>query len=253
MIVVLTPSFPAMPGQSVLVHVAASSLAPITELTLTIAGQPVTLDGQGRATYVPSAPGRVAIAATATDGDGLVGQFATVLKVRDPNDQVAPGVAFSPQLAGARLTTATAIVGTISDTNLDTWVLDIAPLGSSTFTTLASGTAPVSAGTLATFDPTAMANGPYVLRLTATDIAGRTSQTTIQVEADTTTKPGQYLRSETDLSVTLAGSTFNLVRVYDSLMAAQSGTFGYGWRLADQDVDIQTTVAAHRPGVGRDL
>ena len=42
--------------------------------------------------------------------------------------------------------------------------------------------------------------------------------------------------------MTLAGSTFNLVRVYDSLMAAQSGTFGYGWRLASQDMDIQTTV-----------
>ena len=72
----LTPSFPAMPGQSVLVHVAASSLAPITGLTLTIGGQPVTLDGQGRATYYAAAPGRIAIAATATDGDGLVGQFA---------------------------------------------------------------------------------------------------------------------------------------------------------------------------------
>ena len=42
--------------------------------------------------------------------------------------------------------------------------------------------------------------------------------------------------------MTLAGSTFNLVRSYDSLTADQSGTFGYGWRLAVQDADIQTTV-----------
>ena len=85
-----------MPGQSVLVHVAASSLAPITGLSLTIAGQPLTLDSQGRATYTPQAPGRIAVTATATDGDGLVGQYATVLKVRDPNDQAAPVVAFEP-------------------------------------------------------------------------------------------------------------------------------------------------------------
>ncbi len=145
-------------------------------------------------------------------------------------------------MANARLTAAAAIVGTISDTNLDTWVLDRAPIGSSTFTTLASGTAPVSSATLATFDPTVLANGPYVLRLTATDIAGRVSQTTIVVEADSTTKPAQYLRTETDLSVVLAGSVFNLVRTYDSLTADQSGTFGYGWRLAVEDTDIQTTV-----------
>ena len=241
-IIVLTPSFPAKPGQSVLVHVAASSLAPITGLSLTIAGQPVTLDSQGRATYTPQAPGRIAITATGTDADGLVGQSSTVLKVVDPTDQIAPTVAFAPTLANARLSAAAAIVGTISDTNLDTWVLDRAPVGSSSFTTLASGNAPVSSGTLATFDPTALANGPYILRLTATDIAGRTGQTTIVVEADSTTKPTQYLRTETDLSVTLAGSVFNLVRSYDSLTAGQSGTFGYGWRLATQDTEIQTTV-----------
>ncbi len=241
-IVVLTPSFPAVPGQSVIVHVAASSLAPITGLSVTVAGQPLTLDSQGRATYTPQAPGRIAIAATATDGDGLVGQYLAVLKVRDPNDQTAPVVAFSPQLANARLTAATAIIGAIADTNLDTWVLDRAPIGSSTFTTLASGTSAVSSATLATFDPTVLANGPYVLRLTATDIAGRISQTTIVVEADSTAKPSQYLRTETDLSVVLAGSVVNLVRSYDSLTADQSGTFGFGWRLAVEDTDIQTTV-----------
>lgn len=242
LLIELTPSFPAKPGQAVLVHVAASSLAPITGLTLTIAGKPVVLDSQGRATYTPTAPGRIAVSATGTDADGLVGQFATVIKVVDPLDQSPPAVAFSPQLANARLTASTAIVGTVSDTNLDSWVLDRAPVGSSTFTTLASGNSPVSNATLATLDPTAIANGPYVLRLTATDIAGRTGQTTVTVEADTATKPTQYLRGETDLSVSLAGSVFNLVRSYDSLDATQSGTFGNGWRLASQDVEIQTTV-----------
>ena len=32
------------------------------------------------------------------------------------------------------------------------------------------------------------------------------------------------------------------MRSYDSLTADHSGTFGYGWRLAVQDVSIQTTV-----------
>ena len=90
-----------MPGQPVLVHVAASSLAPITGLTLTIDGQPVTLDSQGRATYTPQAPGRIAISATAHRRRRARRPVATVLKVLDPNDQTAPVVAFSPQLANA--------------------------------------------------------------------------------------------------------------------------------------------------------
>src|SRR5439155_527848 len=193
-----------------LVHAIASSLGSITSLSVTIAGQPVTLDAQGRANYVPKSPGRIAVAATATDADGLVGTASTVLKVRDPNDQAAPVVALAASLATAKLTAATPITGTIADTNLDSWLLDRAPLGTDAFTTLASGTTPVSSSTLATFDPGALPNGFYRLRLTATDISGRTSRTEVVVETNTTTKPAQYLRTETDLSVTLAGSTFNL-------------------------------------------
>ena len=39
----LTPSFPAIPGQQVVVHAAASSLADITTLAVTVGGQPVSL------------------------------------------------------------------------------------------------------------------------------------------------------------------------------------------------------------------
>src|SRR5207253_2998249 len=88
--VVLTPSFPDLPGAPVLVHVSASSVAPITGLSLQVAGQALALDSQGRATYVPAAPGRYAVTATVTDAHGYVRQNRTVLKVRDPNDTVAP-------------------------------------------------------------------------------------------------------------------------------------------------------------------
>src|SRR5262249_30761249 len=66
----LTPSFPAVPGQNVHIHVIASSLAPIAGLTLTVDNQPVTLDAQGRATLTPTSPGRMQLAATASDADG---------------------------------------------------------------------------------------------------------------------------------------------------------------------------------------
>src|SRR5262249_23767076 len=72
-LVEVTPSCPVTPGQRTVIHVAATSLADITGLTLTIDGQPLPLDAQGRAEYTPAAPGRYALAATATDADGLQG------------------------------------------------------------------------------------------------------------------------------------------------------------------------------------
>ena len=240
-IVVLTPSFPAVPGQQVIVHAAASSLAPITSITVDVDGQPIALNSQGQGSYTPQTPGQVSVTASATDADGLVGQYSTVLLVRDPNDQAAPVVAFDANLTFAPLTAPTGIGGVVSDDNLNYWKLQEAPLGSSDFTTLAKGNAPIS-GTLASFDPTAVPNGFYTLRLTAANISGRVSQNDIVVEADTVAKPTQYLTSVTDLSMQLDGTTVNLVRQYDSLEQDQSGTFGYGWRLANTDTDIQTNV-----------
>jgi YD repeat-containing protein len=240
----LTPSFPAVPGQSVIVHASASSVAPITGITVQVNGQPLTLDSHGRGTYVPAAPGRIAVSATATDGDGLVGHYGTVLKVRDPNDKAAPAVALDPRLSSRSLTAPTGITGTVSDTNLDYWVLEQAPLGSSAFTTLAQGNTPVFSAALASLDPTALENGFYQLRLTAADISGRVSQTVAVVEVDTAAKSTQYLRTETDITVQLGGATVSLTRQYDSLAQGQSGTFGFGWRLVNRDVNVQTNVPA---------
>src|SRR6185503_6098038 len=67
----LTPTFPAAPGDTVLVHVSATSLSPIQSLSLTANGQVITLDSQGRAQITATAPGRLALEAAATDADAL--------------------------------------------------------------------------------------------------------------------------------------------------------------------------------------
>ena len=213
----VTPSFPATPGQQVVVQARATGVAAIASLTLSLAGQPVTLDAQGRYFYTATAPGRVPFVATATDVDGQVGQATAVVKVLDLADTVPPVVTLAPTLNGTILTRATGVTGTVGDTNLDTWTLRIALLGSTTFTALASGTAPIADATLAVLDPGTLLNGVYQLELTATDIAGRTSQTAVTLEVDSDSKSGQYSRTETDLTVTLGAATVNLTRVYDSL------------------------------------
>ncbi len=69
----LTPSFPAIPGQQVLINAIAGSVAPIASLMVTYNGQPLVLDANGSATVTAGAPGQTLIPATATDQDGLVG------------------------------------------------------------------------------------------------------------------------------------------------------------------------------------
>src|SRR5262249_17867718 len=140
-----------------------------------------------------------------------------------------------------RLTSAIDLRGSVNDSNLDTWKLEQTLLGSDAFITLASGNAPVS-GTLFHFDPAAVKNGVYQLRLTATDVSGRTSTAAIVVDANTAAKSFDYVRSDTDLSVSLGGVTANLVRTYDSLSRNVAGSIGNGWRLANIDTDIQTSV-----------
>src|SRR5262249_49139413 len=155
------------------------------------------------------------IAATATDADGLTGTTTTVLKVRDPNDHFAPVVSFDNLTAGQRLAAALDVKGTISDSNLDSWKLEQTPMGSDAFITLASGTSPTS-GTLYHLDPTALRNGIYRLRLTASDVSGRVSTTDTVVEVNTDTKSAHYLQQDTDLTVSLGGTQIDLVRSYDS-------------------------------------
>ncbi len=237
----LTPSFPAVPGQKVIVQTQATGLADITNISATVDGQPVTIDRQGGFSFTALNPGQVEVVATASSADGRVGRTSTVIKVRDPQDTIAPVVGFAAGLDGDRLTNTTKIQGTVNDSNLDRWVLEEATKGSDRWTPIAQGSQSTD-GVLAQFDPTTLNNGFYQLRLTATDIGGRSSSTQIMVEADTATKVGAYVRQETDLSINLGGTNLNLVRTYDSQEDNTSGIFGYGWRLANVDANIQTNV-----------
>jgi hypothetical protein len=113
---------------------------------------------------------------------------------------------------------------------------------------LATGTGSVTNAVLTTLDTGKFANGIYRLRLTASDMAGRVSTSEALIEIASAAKPGQFVRRETDLSVTLDGVALDLVREYDSLATTNAGSFGPGWRLALRDLDLQTDV----PATGRE-
>src|SRR6185312_2173246 len=76
---------------------------------------------------------------------------------------------------GQEITSSTPIVGSVSS---GSWKLEYSLLDGSgnptTFTTFASGAAPVANSTLGTFDPTVLLNGQYIVRFSSTDNAGQT-------------------------------------------------------------------------------
>ena len=240
----LTPSFPALPNQAVLVHAIAQSLGTIESLTLTLDGQPVTLDAQGRATLRIGQPGKYELVATAIDSDGIVGTTTKHLKVRDPADKSAPIVVLGAAIQSAALSSAMTVAGSVSDVNLDSWTLQLAPKGSFQFQTLAGGDEPVN-GSLATIDPSQLRNGFYTLKLSARDIGRRRTEVTTLIEINTATKAAAYTRGETDLSIDLGGGALlTIARHYSSLDGDVSGLFGGGWSLLNREVRLESNVAA---------
>ena len=140
------------------------------------------------------------------------------------------------------LSSPTAIVGTVSSSNLDSWTLEIATPNNPNFTVLATGNTPVNDGPLAQLDPSTLANGFYQLLLTATDISGRTAQVQTEIEVNTPTKPSDNVVTDADLSVNLDGTTVLIQRTYDPLARDGRFDFGYGWILAGRQTNLQTNL-----------
>ena len=151
---------------------------------------------------------------------------------------VIPSVSIAAPLDGTQLTAPTQVTGSVSSGN---WVLDYAlqddfhPMN---FTTLATGTNVVSNAPLATFDPTILLNGTYVLRLTSTNAAGQFATTSISVSVARNMKVGVFSLSFNDLTVPVSGVPIQIIRSYDSRDKGL-GDFGIGWRLSLANIRLQ--------------
>ena len=240
----LTPSFPAIPGQQVIINAIASSVAPISSLVVMFNGQPLTLNANGQATVTAGAPGQTLITATATDQDGLVGTATAYLQGARPERHDAAGRLLR-QLGALRRAVEP---HRDSGHGCRQQPRTRGPWRSPRPTTRRSpcwqpATRAVNDGPLAQLNPADMANGFYQLRLTATDLSGRTATTTAQIEIHTATKPGDLVVTDSDLSVVLDGTTVLIERTYDPLNRDGSGDFGAGWSLVNRQTNLQTNVA----------
>ncbi len=92
----------------------------------------------------------------------------------------------------------------------------------------------------AVIDPTLLPNGSYLLRVEAHDNLSPTfGMDQRPITIDSQLKLGNFALSFTDMEIDFTGFPLSVTRQYDTLRAAQSGEFGYGWQLSLPDTRIQ--------------
>ena len=237
----VSPS-PADLGSQATFLVTAVDNVKVQSLGLTVGGVPIALDVNGRATVTMTTAGDLAVVATATDPAGNTGTASSTLTVINPSVTNPPTVSFDTPADGDVITAPTAVIGSVSDSNLLYYTLSVAPVGSDAFTEIARGTSPVSHGTLGTFDPSLLSNDSYDLRLYAKNTGGYDTTLDRVVSVAGNLKLGDFRLSFTDLTVPVAGIPITVTRTYDSLNASSSEDFGYGWSLEYRDADLRTSV-----------
>ena len=95
-------------------------------------------------------------------------------------------------------------------------------------------------GQVGALDTTQLPNGSYWIQLNGVDAHGDSQYNLILVTATGDYKPGRVTSTVTDLVVPSTGLSINIQRTYDSLNAATSSDFGYGWSLG---INVSLTVS----------
>jgi large repetitive protein len=115
----------------------------VESLGLTINGTPVVIDAQGKATVKLDNLTPINAVATAKDAAGNAGTATQTVAAIDPTDINAPTLTINLE-DDAEITAPVPISGTISDSNLAYYTLEVAPAGSNNFKEVYRGIANVT-------------------------------------------------------------------------------------------------------------
>ena len=196
---------------------------------------PATTDARGLAsfTYVGSNTGTDQLQAYAIL-DGMPALSNTVAQSWVQGGAAAPPIigSVSP-VDGAEITAPTPITASFTPPAgqmISSWQVSYSRQGTeATPVILASGSGTPPA-TLATFDPTVLANGGYTITVTAYGSGGVGLSTSVDVVVDGNLKLGRYQVTYTDANVPVGGIPIQVQRTYDSFDKS-TGAFGVGWQL----------------------
>lgn len=250
----LGQSAPAGQQQTLTVSVVGANGQPLADqpVLITITGpnpstQTVTTDSNGVATFTDPAfnPGVDQISASA------VVSGTTVVSNQVSETESAPAGP-PPAIAGSQPADGAVVQAPIPVTANFT-----APAGQSiaSWSVTAQSSAPGSPSiplasgngappaTLATLDPSTLANGQYNLTITATASGGGVQTQTTAISVGGTMKLGAYQATYHELTVPVGGLSMTVDRVYNSFDKS-AGDFGTGWHV---------NVANFQVGTGRPL
>ncbi len=223
---------PAFLNEPLLVCVFANDDVGVVSTTLSVEGQPVTLDQAGCATITPTSLGNLAFTATAIDPAGNMKTELDGVIVVDPNDTNAPVLGIVSPTPGETIVGPIDIVADIQDDAPAalTWRVLVTRMSDEPFTkVIAEGAGAVAAGTIATFDPTILPNDGYTVTIEASD-GLQTSSILIPYSVSGDYKLGNFEVAFSDLELPLAGIPIVVSRQYTSLDTSKK-EFGNGWRL----------------------
>lgn len=238
-------------GGTVTLFVNATDNTGVETVSLTLNGREIDLAGNV-ATVRIDQPGLYTVLATARDAAGNEGTDTLSLRVTNPADDQAPEIQILSPTTQQTIANLTDIVGTVTDTDLEFYRVEYAPISAvdlnnlaqadPDYITIAQGTTNVTNGLLAQFDPTLVRSEDYVIRVIAQDINGRINSRGILLGVAGENKLGNFQIELTDLSIPIAGIPIQVQRVYDTLQTRDRGDFGYGWSLKVQDAQIRESV-----------
>jgi RHS repeat-associated protein len=230
-------------GETISFQVQATDNVGIKSTQLVIDSQTIGLDANGVGTYTVTTAGIITATAIVTDVNGNTSTKNTTVNVIDPTDVDAPNIGLDLSgITDGIITGRTDIIGTVTDTNLDYYTLEVARWGTDNWQEVFRGTGNVNNGTLGKFDPSLLENDSYRVRLTAFDTSGRGSQVEDEIEVTGDLKLGNFRLSFTDLTIPVTGIPISLTRTYDSLTSGTTDDFGYGWRMEFRDTDLRTSL-----------
>jgi|694.fasta_scaffold16546_2 RHS repeat-associated protein len=231
-------------GETVSFQVVATDNVGIANLQLLINDTPVVIDSNGVASFTATTTGVITAKAVALDGAGNRGEATTTVNVLDPTDTEAPTVSLDLSgIVNGEITAPVEIKGSVNDTNLAYYALEVAPAdGSQPFKEMFRGTSTVNNGVLGVLDPTLLPNDTYKVRLVAYDVNGAGNGVSELLDVKGDLKLGNFQLSFTDLEIPVSGIPIALTRTYDTLTSNSQDDFGYGWRMEFRNASVRTSL-----------
>jgi RHS repeat-associated protein len=170
----------------------------------------------------------------------LTATASVTLTVNPALPPLSVGILSPPD--GVAITQPVSVTGNVSNASTN-WKLEYSLTSGNdgdtpSWVQFASGTGQQIGAVLGTFDPTALMNGTYTIRLSATDANGQSATASVVVSVERNIKVGELQLAFNDLTVPLPGLPIQIIRSYDS-RNKQQGDFGFSWTLGVNNVRLE--------------